>query len=365
MARFKTYKTKKGVRFLAEVRRTEGGVEIFKDSKSFSTKTAAKSWATKVEEKIEEGGSQAIMAMKSSGYTFGKLVEKYLEEIPKMKPFGPEKTRVLGKVNDYELGAVPATLLRPQHLIDYCRKRVVVDGVKPQTALHEFSTYRSVAAVAQLWGVDLDTRPFQDAKPMLDKLGLVAPSEKRDRKLEKHEFNMILEELKRRDADYRSKLPMRDLFIFSLQTALRQSKVTEILWDDFDKDRKQLYVRNLKDPRVKGKAKWLPLTKTAIEIIEKQPRTSPEIFPYNPKSIKESFRHVCKKLKIEGLVWHDLRAALASILFDEGWSVEEIANITLHNDIKILREVYIRSDMSTKVRQMLDDREGSLEWFNG
>ncbi len=66
-----------------------------------------------------------------------------------------------------------------------------------------------------------------------------------------------------------------------------------------------------------------------------QPRVEDRVFPFNPKSITAMYRRVRDELGIEDLRYHDLRREGASRLFEAGFSIEEVAQVTGHRSLNI------------------------------
>ncbi len=91
-------------------------------------------------------------------------------------------------------------------------------------------------------------------------------------------------------------------------TIARQSEITRLLWADVDDQKRTCIVRDAKHPRAKaGNHRTFPLLGAAWEIVQRQPRTAPEIFPYQSKSVGTAFTRACKDLRIDDLHFHDLR----------------------------------------------------------
>ncbi|PLM50098.1 integrase, partial [Klebsiella pneumoniae] len=78
----------------------------------------------------------------------------------------------------------------------------------------------------------------------------------------------------------------------------------------------------------------------AWRILTMQPRVDDRVFPFNPKSITAMYRRVRDELGIEDLRYHDLRREGASRLFEAGFSIEEVAQVTGHRSLNILWQVY-------------------------
>ena len=102
-----------------------------------------------------------------------------------------------------------------------------------------------------------------------------------------------------------------------------------------------MIVRDRKDPRKKqGNHMIVPLLGGAFDLAYKQPKTSELIFPFNARSVTAGFQRVRNELGIEDLRYHDLRREGASRLFEKGYSIEEVAQVTGHRNLNVLWQVY-------------------------
>ncbi len=84
----------------------------------------------------------------------------------------------------------------------------------------------------------------------------------------------------------------------------------------------------------------VPLLGDAWSIVQRQPKTSELIFPYNSRSVTAGFQRVRNALGIENLRYHDLRREGASRLFEAGFNIEEVAQVTGHRSLDVLWQVY-------------------------
>ena len=72
----------------------------------------------------------------------------------------------------------------------------------------------------------------------------------------------------------------------------------------------------------------------------KQPNNCDYIFLYNSRSVTARFQRLRNNLGINDLRYHDLRREGASRLFDQGYSIEEVAQVTAQRNLYILWQVY-------------------------
>lgn len=87
----------------------------------------------------------------------------------------------------------------------------------------------------------------------------------------------------------------------------------------------------------KGNRREFRILKPALEIIQAQPKMADEVFSFNSKSVGAAFTRACHFLEIEGLHFHDLRQEATSRLFEKGYSIQEVAQFTLHESWSTLK----------------------------
>ena len=87
----------------------------------------------------------------------------------------------------------------------------------------------------------------------------------------------------------------------------------------------------------KGNRREFRILKPALENIQSQPKKADEVFPYNSKSVGAAFTRACHFLEITGLRFHDLRHEATSRLFEKGYSIQEVAQFTLHESWATLK----------------------------
>ena len=195
-----------------------------------------------------------------------------------------------------------------------------------------------------VWNIDANHKIFEDAVPVLIEMGLVGKSQKRTRRPTDNELDKLREGLKER-MDYRPngkvRIPFLDILDFSILTCMRIGEVCKLRWEDLNEAHKTILVRDRKDPRKKeGNHMIVPLLAGSFDIVMQQPKNDELIFPYNSRSVTAGFQRVRNALGIEDLRYHDLRREGASRLFEKGYSIEEVAQVTGHRNLNILWQVY-------------------------
>ena len=158
----------------------------------------------------------------------------------------------------------------------------------------------------------------------------------------------------KRDNDPRAFVPIWDIILFAICTAMRLGEIVGeggVVWEDLDLANRTLWVRNRKDPKqVEGNDSEIPLLLGPVvyrgrvidplEIILRQPTANQRtgrIFPYVDGTISRLFCITVAELGIENLRFHDLRHDGVSRLFEHGFKIEQVALVSGHRDWKSLK----------------------------
>ena len=178
---------------------------------------------------------------------------------------------------------------------------------------------------------------FDSANIVMRKEGLIANSDKRDRRPTKEELWKLSRYFNTK------KSPYLHIMWFAIFSARRLSEICKIQWGDINENNHTILIRDMKSPNKKTLNLRGKIPLPAYKLIMRQPKTSDYIFPYNPRTISTMFSRSCKILGIEDLHFHDLRREACSRLASQGLAIDEIAMISLHQDWKSL-QVYHKPD---------------------
>lgn len=303
-------------------------------SKSFATLGAARTWATRLEREYE--ARMAAGRTDKDEMTVKAIIEWYTVEQRKFGEWGRSKEADLRRLTGYAIAERIAADLTMHDYVRHAEGRRRI-GAGPATVTNDLVWLRQVlrAARASL-GVPVDMQALEDATSDLRARRIIAKSKQRKRRLTADEEKALLEHFAARDE--RAELPMADIVRFALATARRQEEITRLRWRDTDKDKGIAWLDDVKHPTRKlGNRKAFRVLPEAWAIIERQPKTADAIFPYNPKSIGTAFTNACHVLGIEDLHFHDLRHEATSRLFERGYSIQEVAQFTLHESWATLK----------------------------
>lgn len=312
---------------------------IHRESKTFRKKEHARTYGKNRVLDIEAGG-----VLKNKTVSLGELLDSYMITPELWNNTGRTKRYVIQLLRDCDIAKIDSNSLLTSDLIEHCKNRKAA-GAKPATIYHDIAYLRSVMKKAKpVFNITANYQIFEEAVPVLVDMSLVGKSEKRTRRPTDEELSRLKQGLKKREA-YRSngttRIPFTDILEFSILTCMRIGEICKIRWDDLDQNSKTVIVRDRKDPRKKaGNHMVVPLLGESFGIAMKQPQTGERIFPFNAKSVSAGFQRVRDDLEITDLRYHDLRREGASRLFEAGYSIEEVAQVTGHRNLNILWQVY-------------------------
>ncbi len=317
----------------------EKGVITYRESKTFPKHAHAKTWGAQKVMELDLYGIPSSNAV--DGLTVRDLLHKYLNDPNAGGKAGRTKRYVLELLMDSDISAIKLSELTENDVIEHCRLRNNA-GAGPATVSHDVSYLGSVLDAAKpVYGINYTSNPAKSARPYLLKLGLIGKSNRRNRRPASDELDMLIEGLQQRSTHKCSKIPFVDILKFSVWSCMRIGEVCRLRWEYLDQEQKSILVRDRKDPRKKeGNHMKVALLGEAWDIVQRQPKKSEFIFPYNSTSVTAGFQRVRSKLGIKDLRYHDLRREGASRLFEAGFSIEEVAQVTGHRSLNVLWQVY-------------------------
>ena len=314
--------------WVAEVRRT-GHKSV---SKSFATKSLASEWARKVESEMDASLYRDNRTLNS--ITFGHLVDCYTKEIGAIRPFAKNKAAVL-KTLSAALGSVPLSSLDADRLGKYVNQRR--DGGASGVTVGIDLTYIGgiMKTASAIWKIPVDRIAVSNARARLAHLGVSTKSRERTRRPTAVEIETLCEHSRAKGS--RQRVPMPDIIQFAVATAMRLGEIINIKWADLNEKDRTVVIRNRKHPTEKaGNDQEVPLLGEAWEVVKRQPQKTEWIFPVTEGTVSTIFPRACHALGIKDLKFHDLRHEGVSRLFEQGYTIEQVALVSGHRDWKML-----------------------------
>ncbi|MCC6632472.1 MAG: tyrosine-type recombinase/integrase [Gammaproteobacteria bacterium] len=333
-----TIKTRKqadgATRYTAIVRLRRQGKILHRESRTFTHRSAALSWAKHREVALENPAELA--RLRQSTPTLAELIRWYIDTFETISRWQRSKQTHLEFLERHPLGKTIAHTLTSADLIRHVQSRRA-EGAGPATVINDLIWIGVVLRAAKSVR-ELPVHPdiVQQARTACGELRLIGKPRKRTRRPTADELTKLREHFKGRDR--RAEIPMAAIMDFAIASARRESEICRLEWRDNDKTTRTGMVRDAKHPTGKdGNHRRFKYTPEAWALVTEQPRTSEYIFPYDPKSVGAAFTRACRLLGIQDLRFHDLRHEATSRLFERGYQIHEVAQFTLHeswNDLK-------------------------------
>jgi len=332
MARIEKRKNKRGISYLATVRRK--GFETV--ARTFDTKGEAIAWATGVEQDMKDQRYQnPRRAMNTS---FGQALEKYLNTISQKKAINThmlEKSaarRLLEQIGaETPLGSITAATAAKYR--DARLQEVSAYPVRHELALlsHLFTKAKKE------WGIPVENPVADIERP--------APPRGRTRFLTDEEAVKLLES-SRKARNYRFYYYILTL----LHTGMRSSEAAGLRWSQVDLKKRVIFL-----PDTKNKdSRWVPLTKELTKELSNLKRTSKgknenlvflkedQLKTARAKArpgikFREAFNAAKKRAGLPDIHMHDLRHTAASHLIMSGVDIRTLADILGHRTLQMVQ----------------------------
>ena len=308
---------KRDGQYHAQVRR-KGYTSV---TKTFSTKSLATKWVKAVETDMERGEFKPRVDM-----TVGELVTRFENQVV---PTHKDKQSAVSRCKRLrrELGHIPLSDLSPAHLASYRDERLKT--IKPSTVKRELSILSSAINIAIIdWGIPIPTNAVSMTRiPKYDG--------SRDRRLKRGEEDKLIT---------LAKPIYRRAIIIAIETAMRQGEIRNIRKSHINFDNQTLHIPETKTdtPRT------IPLSTRAITALKDQIQSlsdtnvvqmdrDPKLFRMSASMFRHEILKYRVKLDMEDWRFHDLRHEATSRLFERGLNTMEVALITGHEDLRMLK----------------------------
>lgn len=325
-----------------------------RESKTFDRKPAAAAWIKKREKELAAPGGLAHAQSARRTATVADAIDRYTKE--SRKKIGRTKTQVLRSIKDDEIADIACADLTSQDLVSFAARLGRLRA--PSTVANYLSHLRAVIAIAEpAWGFPVDEKIMVDTFKVTKRLGMTGKSKQRDRRPTLDELDRLLRYFETARKKRPIMMPMAAIIVFALFSARREEEITNLLWSDLDAEGKRILVRDMKDPQNKeGNHIWCELPEEALRIALAQPRTAPQIFPYEHRSVGSNMTRATGYLEIEDLRFHDLRHEGISRLCEMGRSIPQAAAVSGHRNWQTLKRY-------AHIRQ-IGDKYAGWQWLD-
>ena len=295
--------------------------------RTFDSKAKAEAWASMIESEMARG--MFVSRTEAEGTTLSEALDRYRNEvIPKKKQQAREDRRA-SAIAQHALARRPLASIHGKDVVAYIKTREA-GGAGPNTIRLDLALLSHLFAIARKeWGMESLGNPVELVrKPKLP--------QGRTRRLEDGEEARLLEAAKAYGGEIQRLIP------WAIETAMRRGEIAAMRWEHLDKKARVLLIPETKA----GTPRRVPLSSKALAALEGLPRRiDGAVWNMRPDSISQAFERVCKAADIEGLTFHDLRHEATSRLFEKGLNPMEVAAITGHKTLQMLkRYTHLRAE---------------------
>ena len=313
--------TKRGNFWRAQVRRR--GYQP--QHKTFDTRVEADAWARGTESEMDRG--IFVSRAEAERTTLAEALERYKAEISSRKAHPAQDNQRISHWLRQPVAFRHLANLRGADFAQY-RDARREQGRAENTIRLELALVSHLFEIARKeWGMESLLNPLKNIRKP-------SGSRERDRRLQGDEYERISAALTASGNPWAG--PAFDL---AIETALRQGMLFALRWEWVNLERRVITVpASFRRHGNKGVPPVLPLSRKAVAVLVGLPRSaSGVVLDTSQNSVSCIWKRTVKALGILNLRWHDLRHEAASRLFEKGLHPLEVASITGHKSLSMLR----------------------------
>ena len=285
-------------------------------TRTFDVRSEADAWARQVEGEMDRG--LFVSRKEAENTTLSEALDRYEREVSSQKRSSDQDRIYVRYWKKTGLAARNLASIQGKDLAAWRDERLL--AVKPATVDRELRIISHLFTIAvKEWGMAGLVNPVsQIRKPKLP------PG--RDRRLFPGELEKIL-------ANTESP-HLSDIVRFALETAMRRGEIAGMTWEMLDLKKRTVTLPETKN----GEKRIVPLSTEAIRILSGIPRRlDGSVWGITEDPITRAFVRACQRAKVDGLTFHDLRHEATSRLFEKGFNPMEVAAITGHKTLQMLK----------------------------
>lgn len=311
-------------------------------TRTLNTRSDAEAWARGVESEMDRGVFRSTAEAEKTTLTTA-LVRYEREVLPSKKGRAADSSRI--KTLTARLGTLTLAAITSAEVAKFRDDRLKL--VSEQSVIHELNLLNRILKTAVIdWGISL---------PAGIPTALVRKPKKpqgRDRRASQTEIDAIVKATESNE--------LAGIVLLAAETAMRRGELGGILWRDVNLDKKVLTLHDTKN----GERRDVALSNAAVTILKSLPRRiDGRVFGLRPESISQAFERARDRARtthekeceeagqapdrvfLMDLRFHDLRHEAASRLFEKGLNPMEVASITGHKTLQMLkRYTHLRAE---------------------
>lgn len=303
----------------ARVNRTGFPAEV----KSFGTRREAQRWARTIEAAMDRGAHQS--PAEANEVLLRDVLERYMLEVSPSKRGHLDEVIRIKFLQRAKMAGFSMSKLSPEVVAGFRDLRLKTVGAG--AVIRDLSLLSSAISHARReWGVTTANPCALVRKP--------STPAGRCRVLNADEEAQLFAELAPKGRRNPLMLPLVKL---ALETAMRRGELLALQWRNIDLARQTAYLPTTKN----GKPRTVPLSTVAIGLLTNLPRTDADaVFPISAQTLVAAFMRARTRAGLRNLRFHDLRHTATSRMAHKLPNVIELASVTGHQTIQMLKRYY-------------------------
>lgn len=293
--------------------------------RTFDLRADAEAWARTLETEMDRG--VFVSRVEAERTTLAEALGRYKTEISAHKAHPAQDHQRIRHWLRQDLSHYFLANLRGADFARYRDQRLAA-GRAANTVRLELALVGHLFEIARKeWGMEGLMNPLKNIRKP-------SGSRERDRRLREGEFDKLVEALGKSDNAW-----VLPAFRLAIETSLRQGMLFALRWDWIDLQRQVVWIpTGFRSRGNQGVPAALPLSKAAVRVLEGLPRSlDGRVLPTTQNAVVCVWKKTLRRLGINDLRWHDLRHEAASRLFEKGLNPMEVASITGHKNLNMLR----------------------------
>lgn len=305
-------------------------------SKQFKTHREARLWGSHFESQMDIGCFKDKTQAENTA--LGDLLQRYVTEVtPLKKSWRQEKARIHQMLRDDPVCLYKMTALTPKVIAAWRDNRLL--HVSGSTTNRDLALLSHVINTARReWDIHIENPLTLVRRPKCGK--------GRERRLTGDEQERLFQEI-----SSKSKNPyLLPVVQMAIETGMRRGELLGLEWSRVDLDRRVIRLIDTKN----GDGRSVPLTLRAVEILSGLPKRQGYelmVFPISANALKLGFQRALERSRIDDLRIHDLRHEAVSRFFEKGLNVMEVASISGHKTLQMLKR-YTHMQVDSLIRKM-------------
>ena len=288
--------------------------------KTFIRREEASRWARQVEVDMDRGF--ALNPSHHHQVMVSDLIDRYaLEVSQKKKSYAREMSRL--RLLKKHFGRLYLNQINPSKVALF-RDLRLSQGLSGATVVKDLNTLSHLIDTAYSeWGMHINKNPVKEVRrPKV--------ASHRQRRLSQDEEAILI-----RLASKSRSFMLKPMIVFAIETGMRLGEMLNLQYSDVECS--WVNIRDTKN----GEARVVPLSTRARRILETLPKHlySDQVFWrwQHTSSFESTWQRLIKRSGIHDLRFHDLRHEAISRLFERGLNVMEVASISGHKSMQMLK----------------------------